>query len=98
MDKSLRVDMCVNPSLTERRHGSADRRRFRRGGRRAGDIARAGLLAMLAVLLHSSNAAAQGPIGFGFDVNSVQAARANGMPTSYGSMWAGSWNQRWGWN
>src|SRR5437762_1800277 len=42
-----------------RRRGPADRRRFRRGGRRASDLASAGLLLALMSLLTSSTAQAQ---------------------------------------
>jgi hypothetical protein len=33
----------------------------------------------------------------GFDNKSIQQARALGVPVSYGSTWAGSWVQKWGW-
>lgn len=33
----------------------------------------------------------------GFDNRSVQRARSLGVSVSYGSTWAGSWNQKWGW-
>lgn len=34
---------------------------------------------------------------FGFDNKSIHQARSFGVAVSYGSTWAGSWNQRWGW-
>lgn len=34
---------------------------------------------------------------FGLDVSSAQAAVGRGMAIAYGSIWAGAWNQRWGW-
>jgi len=38
------------------------------------------------------------PIGFGFDVPSLAQARKLGLPVTYGSVWAGAWNQeRDGW-
>ncbi len=36
-------------------------------------------------------------IRFGFDNKSIHQARSLGVPVSYGSTWAGSWNQKWGW-
>ncbi len=45
----------------------------------------------------SSSAIAQGSVKFGFDAKSVERARGLGMPVSYASTWAGSWNQKWGW-
>src|SRR5438309_8325340 len=62
MENSLRVDTCVTfeaATNNDRRHGLRDRRRFRRGGRRAGDIARAGLVLGLLSLLTSTTARAQ---------------------------------------
>ncbi|MDO8681095.1 MAG: fibronectin type III domain-containing protein [Acidobacteriota bacterium] len=41
---------------------------------------------------------AQAPVQFGFDAKSVNRARSLGMPVTYGSTWAGAWNQKWGWN
>ena len=41
--------------------------------------------------------AAEAQVKFGVDVNSVARARALGMPVGYGSIWAGAWNQRYGW-
>lgn len=82
---------------TVERRSKSDRRQGSRGGRRAGEVARVGLLGLLLLVAHSSKAHAQAPLQFGFDVASVQAARAQGMPIAYGSIWAGAWNQRWGW-
>src|SRR5437868_14643191 len=96
MEKTVHQDNSVS-NLPDRRSGHADRRQFPRGGRRAGDAARVGVLALICLLGHSLHASAQTPIRFGFDVASAKAARASGVPVSYGSMWAGPWNQRWGW-
>ncbi|HXG54259.1 MAG TPA: hypothetical protein VNJ03_02680 [Vicinamibacterales bacterium] len=46
----------------------------------------------------ASPTAAQTPMRLGVDALSASKAIAQGMPVSYGSMWAGSWNQRWGWD
>ena len=96
MEKTVHQDNSVS-NVPDRRAGNPDRRQFPRGGRRAGDAARVGVLALICLLGHSLHASAQTPIRFGFDVASAKAARANGVPVSYGSMWAGPWNQRWGW-
>lgn len=58
-------------------------------------LVRAGALAALCGLV-SSPALAQERVRFGFDAKSVQRARDLGMPVSYGSTWAGAWNQKWG--
>ena len=34
---------------------------------------------------------------FGIDAAAAANATAKGMPMTYGSLWAGAWNQRWGW-
>ena len=83
----------------QRRHGpTTDRRRTPRGGRRvADDLVRTGVFAVLCALV-SSSAIAQVPVQFGFDTKSVQRARGLGMPVTYGSTWAGAWNQKWGWS
>jgi hypothetical protein len=39
----------------------------------------------------------QAAIRLGFDNKSIQQARSLGVPVSYGSTWAGSWVQRYGW-
>jgi hypothetical protein len=55
---------------------------------------------LVLVLVSAQNVAAQStgaPLQFGFDVGSAKRARALGMPVAYGSLWAGSWNQKWGW-
>ena len=88
---------CVSQSMSDRRHGASDRRHAPRGGRRASDRIRIGIFAALCALV-SSAALAQEPVKFGFDAKSVQRARSLGMPVTYGSTWAGSWNQKWGWN
>lgn len=97
MEKNVHQAISVSVTAVERRSGNGDRRRFARGGRRAGDIARVGVLALLCMLGQSVSTFAQTSVGFGFDVNSVRKARENGMPIAYGSLWAGPWNQRWGW-
>ena len=81
----------------ERRHVDTDRRGTPRGGRRAFDVARTGSCAALFALF-STSALAQVPVHFGFDTKSVSRARSLGMPITYGSSWAGAWNQKWGWN
>ena len=88
---------CVSQPTTERRYGATDRRQAARGGRRASDRIRIGALLALCALV-SSAAVAQEPVKFGFDAKSVQRARNLGMPVTYGSTWAGAWNQKWGWN
>lgn len=80
----------------ERRHVDTDRRGTPRGGRRAFDVARTGSCAALFALF-STSALAQVPVHFGFDTTSVSRARSLGMPITYGSSWAGAWNQKWGW-
>jgi hypothetical protein len=87
----------VSTRSTERRRVAADRRGTPRGGRRASDLVRTGVLAALCVLVPAS-AMAQGRVQFGFDTKSVQRARGLEMPVAYGSTWAGAWNQKWGWN
>jgi hypothetical protein len=37
-------------------------------------------------------------VQFGFDARSIDRARSLGMPIAYASTWAGSWNQKWGWD
>ena len=59
------------------------------------------VVCLVLVLVSSHHAAAQSsgaPIQFGFDAKSVGRARGLGMPVTYGSTWAGAWNQKWGWN
>lgn len=94
MEKDLQRGTCV-PSYRNRRSSSADRRQTARGGRRTADLAGAGAFALLCLLLQSATASAQ--IKFGFDADSAKVARRNGMPVSYGSLWAGAWNQKWSW-
>jgi hypothetical protein len=38
------------------------------------------------------------PVKFGVDAHSVRLVRDLGMPVAYGGTWAGSWNQKLGWN
>jgi hypothetical protein len=80
----------------ERRHSHTDRRRTSRGGRRASDLVRTGIVAA-ACALASTSAIARVPMQFGFDAKSVDRARSLGMPVTYGSTWAGAWNQKLGW-
>ncbi len=78
----------------DRRSHADDRRGAPRGGRRALDHVRVAIFAALCSALSASMASAHTRIGFGFDVNSTKRARDLGMPVSYGSIWAGSWNQK----
>jgi hypothetical protein len=94
MEKRLQRGTCV-PSPHNRRSGTTDRRKAARGGRRVADFGRAGAFTVLCLLLHASTAAAQ--VKFGFDADSARVARRNGLAVSYGSLWAGAWNQKWGW-
>ncbi len=81
----------------ERRSGCVDRRHQPRGGRRLGDkIRRALFTAVCALAAAPMPASAQ--IRFGFDTASISRARQLGMPVDYASVWAGSWNQKRGWN
>src|SRR5688572_25975393 len=92
----------VAADQSNRRQGAADRRRTARPGtpgRRAADLARAGVLtAMFLAVFGSASASAQA-IGFGFDASSAQRAKSLGMPVAYGNVWAGAWNQpeKYGW-
>src|SRR5688500_13797570 len=90
--------VAVSAPGADVRRGPADRRRVPRGGRRLRDKVRLALFVSCA-LLASRVASAQAPIGFGFDVNSTARARSLGIPTTYGSIWAGVWNQpgKYGW-
>jgi hypothetical protein len=85
----------------DRRRLSGDRRDTPRGGRRVSDKVRLALYTATSALLFApaATAADGGALKFGFDVSSVTHARELGMPVSYGSLWAGSWNQRdkYGW-
>jgi hypothetical protein len=40
---------------------------------------------------------AQEPMHFGMDATAAGTAASKGMPLTYGSLWAGAWNQKWGW-
>ncbi|MDO8681097.1 MAG: hypothetical protein Q7R30_21470 [Acidobacteriota bacterium] len=89
-------DAGVSQPSVERRRGNADRRIGSRGGRRASEVVRTGVFAGLFALV-SSSAIAQGAMQFGFDAKSLQRAGSLGMPVTYASTWAGSWNQKFGW-
>jgi hypothetical protein len=92
------VPAVNRPAALDRRRGPADRRLTPRGGRRATDLVRTGVLAALCALWFSPMASAAEPVRFGFDANSIVRARSLGMPVAYGSLWAGAWNQeRYGW-
>jgi len=80
------------PVGVDRRRGN--RRSSFRGGRRASDFVRGSMVASMLAL--SASAFAK-PIQFGFDTKSVAHARQMGVPVSYGSTWAGPWNQKFGW-
>jgi hypothetical protein len=56
------------------------------------------LAACSVLLAPATTALADTPMRFGVDVASTSKAISLGMPMSYGSMWAGSWNQRYGWD
>jgi hypothetical protein len=49
------------------------------------------------LMLTALNASAQQPVRFGIDVASARETVNKGLPMTYGSMWAGSWNQKSGW-
>jgi len=38
------------------------------------------------------------PLPLGFDAKAAQQARGLGVAVSYGTAWAGAWNQKYGWN
>lgn len=58
-----------------------------------------GLLSFAALLLGPATpAAADTPMRFGVDVAATAKAIGMGMPVTYGSLWAGAWNQRLGWD
>jgi hypothetical protein len=57
---------------------------------------RPGVLAALCAFVPTV-ARAQAPMQFGFDAKSVDRARSRGIPVAYGSTWAGSWVQKYGW-
>ncbi|HXG87482.1 MAG TPA: hypothetical protein VNJ02_04025 [Vicinamibacterales bacterium] len=44
-----------------------------------------------------SQVAAQEPMRFGVDATAAQLATSKGLAMSYGSVWAGAWNQKYGW-
>src|SRR5688500_12106964 len=70
-----------NQPRVERRRRILDRRLTPRGGRRAGDLIRSGVLAAALGLL-STPAFAQGAMPLGFDAKSLPRARSLGMPVS----------------
>jgi hypothetical protein len=88
-------DPAAPQPRVERRKRILDRRLGDRGGRRAADVIRTGVLAACLGFLASS-AQAQG-MPFGFDAKALPRARSLGMPVTYASTWAGSWNQKFGW-
>lgn len=45
----------------------------------------------------AASAAAQSVMPIGFDAKALTQASSLDMPAAYGSTWAGSWVQRWGW-
>jgi hypothetical protein len=57
----------------------------------------AAILAFLVVTLLAPVAVSAQPIMFGVDVAAAPQVTARAMPMTYGSMWAGAWNQRYGW-
>ncbi len=60
-------------------------------------LVRTALWSALVSLALVSPAAAQERMRFGIDASAATTATANGMPFTYGSIWAGAWNQKWGW-
>jgi hypothetical protein len=90
-------DRLLSRFAPERRSAAIDRRQSPRGGRRAGDLVRTGAL-LIGLAMVSRAASASEPMRFGLDVASAQTAVDRGLTISYGSMWAGAWNQRWGWD
>jgi len=92
----MRQGIALFSMTGERRGGRIDRRQTPRGGRRLHDTIRLALFsALCAVAALPGTASAQ--VKFGFDADSVTKARQLGMPVAYASVWAGSWNQKWGW-
>jgi hypothetical protein len=49
------------------------------------------------LLLAAFNLSAQESVKFGIDVASAGETMKRGLPMTYGSIWAGSWNQKSGW-
>jgi fibronectin type III domain protein len=84
-------------STPDRRTGAVERRQFARGGRRASDIGRTALFALLYAAVSVSTASAQNRVQFGVDATSAARARQSGLQVGYGSLWAGAWNQKYGW-
>src|SRR5260221_2822755 len=89
-------DTVPSGSLVDRRAHPIDRRRTPRGGRRACDFAHTAALMLILGFASRAGSAAEA-MRFGLDVASAKAAIDRGVPISYGSMWAGAWNQHWGW-
>jgi hypothetical protein len=83
----------------ERRRNIVDRRREYRGGRRAADRYRAGIIGVLISLAAVRSAAAgeAGTMRFGTDMDSIKIAASHGANLSYGTFWVGSWTQKFGW-
>jgi hypothetical protein len=94
------------------RRQQQERRLGFRGGRRLGDAARVGTLALGLSLGLSGLASAKEPapkpvatspvranaaMRFGVDVDSIKTLRNKGVDLSYGTFWVGSWTQRYGW-
>src|SRR5688572_15635753 len=61
------------------------------------NLLRAIAFAGIFVLLCLSPVAAQQSMEFGIDAASARTALGKGMPITYASLWAGSWNQKYGW-
>jgi hypothetical protein len=61
-------------------------------------LARIAALGALVSIAAVSVAAAQEPMRFGMDATAAGMATSKGMPLTYGSLWAGAWNQQWGWD
>ena len=95
------VDIRVSTPAVDRRSAVNDRRSAVRPGtpgRRASDVARAGLLALACSVFASGTASAEGPVKFGFNAESVEKARDLRLPITYSTIWAGAWNQeKYGW-
>jgi hypothetical protein len=91
--------MSIYPGPQDRRRADSPRRggAAQRGGRRATDAVRTGVVAWMLALM-ATWAVAQAPMHFGFDIKSLALARTLGVPVTYGSTWAGSWIQKFGWN
>lgn len=58
-------------------------------------LMRAALVTLMSMSVAAAATAA--PMEFGVDVAGADKAAAKGMPLKYASLWAGSWNQKYGW-